>query len=170
VVRRDNDPEVPEPRQYLPDSLNSGEEGDAVSDELENEAAMLRATSDGLMLAINEVVARERLKRGVPPADPAFLELAREVRIAAEVALELARKEEETARMTANEPGVGHLPAIESVSPGHELAIILEQWRAVEQRLAAAPVGSTESRDLMIEFQRMRDQYARVVDAKRRRS
>lgn len=140
-----------------------------MTEELENEAAMLRATSDGLMLAINEVVARERLKRGVPPADPAFLELAREVRIAAQVALELARKEEETARLTADEPGVGDLPAIESVSPGRELATILEQWRAVEQRLAVAPPGSTEAKDLMVEFQRMRDQYASVVEAKRRK-
>jgi hypothetical protein len=141
-----------------------------LSEELENEAAMLRATSDGLMLAINEVVARERLKRGVPPADSAFLQLAREVRIAAEVALELARKEEETARMTAVEPNVGDLPTIESVSPGHELATILEQWRAVEKRLAAAPPGSDEATNLMVEFQRLRDQYAKVIDAKRRKA
>lgn len=137
-----------------------------MTEELENEAAMLRATSDGLMLAINEMVARERLKRGVPPADPAFVELAREVRIAAEVALELARKEEDTARMTANEPEVGDLPPIEAVSPGRELASILEQWRAVEQRLAAAPPGTTEARDLMIEFKRMRDLYAGAVESK----
>lgn len=137
-----------------------------MTEELENEAAMLRATSDGLMLAINEMVARERLKRGVPPADPAFVELAREVRIAAEVALELARKEEDTARMTANEPDVGDLPPIEAVSPGRELASILEQWRAVEQRLAAAPPGTTEARDLMIEFKRMRDLYAGAVESK----
>ena len=138
-----------------------------MSEELDNEAAMLRATSDGLILAINEVVARERLKRGVPPADPAFLQLAREVRIAAEVALQLARKEEETARLTADEPAVADLPAIESVSPGHELATILERWRAVEQRLAAAPPGSEEARNLMVEFQRLRDQYAKVIEAKR---
>ena len=137
-----------------------------MTEELENEAAMLRATSDGLMLAINEMVARERLKRGVPPADPAFVELAREVRIAAEIALELARKEEDTARMTANEPEVGDLPPIEAVSPGRELASILEQWRAVEQRLAASPPGTTEARDLMIEFKRMRDLYARAVESK----
>lgn len=140
-----------------------------MSDELEDEAAMLRATSDGLMLAINEVVARERVKRGVPPADPAFLELAREVRIAAEVALDLARKEEQTARLTADELHVGDLPAIESVSPGRELATILEQWRAVEQRLATAPPGSAEARNLVIEFQRMRDRYAEVVEAKLRK-
>jgi hypothetical protein len=169
VVRPDNDPEVPDGGQYRHDWPTTGEEA-TMSEELDNEAAMLRATSDGLMLAVNEVVARERLKRGVPPADPAFLQLAREVRIAAEVAVELARKEEETARMTAVEPGVGDLPAIESVSPGRELATILEQWRAVEQRLAAAPPGSDEAKNLMIEFQRLRDQYAKVIEAKRRKA
>jgi hypothetical protein len=145
----------------------SGEEDRQLTEDLENEAAMLRATSDGLILAINEVVARERLKRGVPPADPSFVDLARDVRIAAEVALDLARAEEETARSTADEAQVGDLPAIESVSPGHELAMILEQWRAVEHRLAAAAPGSAEATDLMTEFQRLRDQYARAVDARR---
>jgi hypothetical protein len=115
------------------------------------------------------MVARERLKRGVPPADRAFVELARDVRIAAEVALELARKEEDTARMTVDEPAVGDLPPIESVSPGRQLATILEQWRAVEQRLAAAPPGSSEARELMNEFKRMRDQYAEAVEAKLRK-
>jgi hypothetical protein len=141
-----------------------------MTEELDNEAAMLRATSDGLMLAINETVARERLKRGVPPAHPGFVELARDVRIAAEVALELARKEEDTARMVADEPQVGDLPPIESVSPGRELASILEQWRAIEQRLAAASPGSAEAKELIVEFQRMRDLYARAVQAKLRKS
>lgn len=137
-------------------------------DDLGNEAAMLRATSDGLVLAIHEVTAREQLKRGVAPADPAFVELAREVRIAAEVVLELARKEEATAQLTAAEPQAGKLPSIEEVHPGRELASILEQWRAVEQRLAEAPPGSTQARDLMLEFQRMRDEYATAVEEKLR--
>jgi hypothetical protein len=139
-------------------------------DELESEAAMLRATSDGLVLAIREVTARERLKRGVRPADSAFIELAHDVRVAAEAVLELARKEEDTARMTAVEPDVGQLPSIESVSPGHELASILERWRAVEKRLEAAPPGTPEARDLMIEFEQMRERYARAIDARRTKS
>jgi hypothetical protein len=139
-------------------------------DELKNEAAMLRATSDGLVLAIREVTAREQLKRGVRPADSAFVDLARDVRVAAEVVLELARKEEDTARMTAVEPDVGQLPSIESVSPGRELASILEQWRAVEKRLESAPPGTPEARDLMIEFEQMRERYAMAIDARRRKS
>ena len=54
-----------------------------VSDDRAAEMAVLRATSDQLVLAIHEVDARERRKRGIAPADPAFLELARQVRVAA---------------------------------------------------------------------------------------
>ena len=138
-----------------------------MTDAIGNEAAMLRATSDGLMLAIKEVTAREGQKRGVSPADPGFVELAREVRIAAEVVLELARKEEATALTTVREPNATELPPIESVVPGRELAAILEQWRAVEQRLEVAPPGSAEAIELTMEFQRLRDAYAAAIEARR---
>jgi len=138
-----------------------------MTDELDREAAMLRATSDGLMLAINEIQVREGQKRGVLPSDPAFTDLARDVRVAAEVILELARKEEQTAEATAREPHVDRLPSIAAVAPGANLAAILEQWRAVEARMQAAPPGTSEARELMVEFERLRKAYADAVDAKR---
>jgi len=139
-----------------------------MTDRLDDEAAILRATSDGLMLSIQEIAVRERQKRGARPGDPSFPELARQVRIAAEVILELARREEETAVKTAAEPAVAELPPIETVEPGTNLAAILEAWRSAEQRLAAAPPDSDESRELMLEFDRLRQQYADAVEAKRR--
>lgn len=141
-----------------------------MTEDVDHEAAMLRATSDGLMLSINEIGMRERIKRGVPPADPRFVELARDVRVAAEVILELARKEEETALQTAVEPQVAELPPIETVSPGTNLSAILAAWRAVEQRMEAAEPGSDEVRALTGEFERLRQQYADAVEAKRRGS
>jgi hypothetical protein len=141
-----------------------------MSDELEREAALLRATSDGLILSINEIGVREHMKRGVLPADPSFPQLARDVRVAAEVILELARKEEEAAVRTAAAPMVAKLPAIETVTPGTNLASILEAWRAVEQRLVASAPGSQEARELMVEFDRLRRQYAEAVEAKGRPS
>lgn len=138
-----------------------------MSDDTERDAAMLRATSDGLILAINEIEVRERQKRGVPPADPGFTELARQVRVAAEVILELARKEEEIANATAAEPGVERLPPIETVGPGAHLGAILAEWRAVEQRLKAVPPGSPDAQDLVVEFDRLRRRYAAAVEAQR---
>jgi hypothetical protein len=147
----------------------STEEG-RMSEELDRQAALLRATSDGLVLSINEIGVRERMKRGIPPADPSFPELARQVRIAAEVILDLARKEEETAVRTAAAPEVAELPPIETVAPGTNVASILEAWRVVEQRLEAATPGSEESRELVREFERLRQRYADAVEAKIRGS
>ena len=136
-------------------------------EELENDAEMLRATSDSLMLAIAEVDARERQKRGVPPADPSFPTLARDVRVAAERVLALARTEESKASETSSDPGVTALPPIEAISPMKELEGILAAWRDVEHRLDAAPAGTPEAEALLVEFERLRKRYADAMDAKR---
>ena len=136
-------------------------------EELENDAEMLRATSDRLVLAIAEVDARERQKRGIPPADPSFPELARQVRVAAELVLELARLEEVKATETSTDPGATALPPIDAVSPMKELEGILAAWRDVEQRLNAAPAGSPEAETLLAQFEQLRKRYADAIDAKR---
>jgi hypothetical protein len=65
------------------------------------------------------------------------------------------------------EPNAKELPPIESVVPGRELAAILEQWRAVEQQLEAAPAGSVQAMELTREFLRLRDAYAAAIEARR---
>lgn len=141
-----------------------------MTEDLTDEMAILRATSDQLVLAIAETDARERRKRGMRPGEPAFLELARAVRIAAEVVVELSRQEERTAREIARESTTGALPPIEAMAPARELASILEQWRAVEKRLVAAESGSAEAEELMAEFERLRDSYAQALEARRQGS
>jgi hypothetical protein len=137
-----------------------------MTDDPATKARMLRATSDQLVLAIEEVDARERRKRGMLPADPAFAELAAQVRIAAEAVLALARQEELTASQTSGAPDAATLPPIEKVSPAKELATILEEWRAVEQRLNAAPHGTPEAEALMAEFEQLRDRYGEAIKAR----
>jgi len=141
-----------------------------VTDDLTDEMAILRATSDQLVLAIAETDARERRKRGMRPADPSFLELARAVRIAAEVVVELSRQEERTALEIARESTSGALPPIEAMRPARELANVLDEWRAVEKRLVAAQSGSAEAEELMAEFERLRDRYAQALEARRQGS
>jgi hypothetical protein len=141
-----------------------------VTDDLTDEMAILRATSDQLVLAIAETDARERRKRGMRPGEPAFLEMARAVRIAAEVVVELSRQEERTALEIAREATTGGLPPIETMTPARELASILEEWRAVEKRLVSAESGSAEAEDLMAEFERLRDRYAEALKARRQGS
>ena len=141
-----------------------------MSDDRAAEMAVLRATSDQLVLAIHEVDARERRKRGIAPADPAFLELARQVRVAAEIVLDLARHEESTAQRVSAGPASAGLPPIEAMSPAKELATILEQWRAVEKRLGEAQAGSSEADELMLEFERLRDRYALALKTRQKGS
>ena len=138
-------------------------------EDLTDEMAILRATSDQLIQAIAETDARERQKRGRLPADPSFVELARGVRIAAEVVVELARQEERTAIEIDRESTAGTvLPPIEAMHPARELASILEEWRAVEQKMNTATAGSAEAEALMVEFERLRDSYAQALKARRK--
>ena len=136
------------------------EERDAIRDGL-------RGASDGLLLAIREVSARERLKRTVQPGDPGFLPLARQVRIAAEAVLLMAQEEEIKAEeRSATSAGAG-LPTIEATPPRSDLAAILAEWRAVERLLEEADPASPDSRLLMEQFETLRDRYAQALAAHR---
>ena len=136
------------------------EERDAIRDGL-------RGASDGLLLAIREVSARERLKRTVQPGDPGFLPLARQVRIAAEAVLLMAQEEEVKAEeRSATSTGTG-LPTIEASPPRSDLAAILAEWRAVERLLEAADPASPDSQLLMEQFETLRDRYAQALAAHR---
>jgi hypothetical protein len=125
-----------------------------------------RGASDGLLLAIREVDARERMKRGVPPDDPGFVSLARDVRVAAEAVLLLARAEEASAGKTSS--AAAGLPTIEASEPPTDLAGILAEWRAVERRLEDAGPASPEAEQLMEQFERLRDRYAEALKPYRR--
>lgn len=129
----------------------------------------LRGSSDGLLIAIREVDARERMKRGVRPDDPGFAPLARQVRIAAEAVLLLARQEEATAEETLRSAGGSGLPTINDSTPPPDLAGILAEWRDVERRLEAAEPASPEARRLMEEFEVLRDRYAQALKPFRRK-
>jgi hypothetical protein len=134
------------------------EERDAIRDSL-------RGASDGLLLAIREVSARERLKRTVEPADPGFLPLARQVRIAAEAVLLMAEQEEKKAEERSETSAGAGLPTIEASPTRSDLAGILEEWRAVERLLEAADPASPDARLLMERFETLRDRYAQALAA-----
>jgi hypothetical protein len=141
-----------------------------VSDDPNSIRDVLRGASDGLLIAIREVDARERMKRGVSPGDPQFRDLAREVRLAAETLLFLARQEEDKAEETSGTAVGAALPTINASPSPPDLASILEEWRAVERRLDAAEPASEESELLMRQFEALRAQYAEGLEAHRRRS
>ena len=123
----------------------------------------LRGASDGLLIAIREVDARERLKRGKRPEDPDFPQLARDVRIAAETVLSLARQEETSAEEASKKTAGEGLPTINATEPPEDLAGILAEWRMVERQLEAAEPASPEAQRLMQQFEILRDRYAKAL-------
>ncbi len=129
---------------------------------------ILRGGSDGLLIAIREVDAKERQKRGVRPGHPGFGPLAREVRLAAEAVLKLAREEEDRAEVTSGNPAGAGLPTINDSTPRANLAQLLGVWRSIERELDAAEPGSAEAARLMDDFAAVRERYARVLDAIKR--
>jgi len=154
---------------YAPVTLRKIEtsEESSLSDNMDVTRNGLRAASDGLLVAIQEVDLKERKKRGVPPTDPEFLSLARDVRNAAEAVLHLARAEEDEANKIAARHLEGGLPTIEASPPPESLAGILAEWRAVERRLEAVEATSPEAARLMAEFETLRNRYAQALRAYR---
>ena len=105
------------------------------------------------------------MKRGVLPDDKAFASLSKDVRVAAETVLRLARVEEDNAIAVRQEPGASGLPTIEASPTPANLAAILAEWRAVERRLNEAEPSSAEAQRLMEQFESLRDRYAEAMAA-----
>ena len=117
----------------------------------------LRAASDAILLLLTEVGQLERHKRGIPPGEPRFDEVARSVRVAAQALAEFTAYEETWARIATD--GRTDIEPIAQSEATPSTAEILERWRAVERQLDDLEPGSPESVRLFAEFERLRDEY-----------
>jgi len=117
----------------------------------------LRAASDAILLLLTEVGQLERHKRGIPPGEPRFDEVARAVRVAARALAQFTAYEEDWARIATD--GRTDIEPIDESDSGPRAARILERWRAIERQLDHAEPGSAESVRLFAEFERLRDEY-----------
>ena len=117
----------------------------------------LRASSDAILLLLTEVGQLERHKRGIPPGEPRFDEVARSVRVAAQALAEFTEAEETWARIATD--GRTDIEPISRSEATPSTAEILERWRAVERQLDDLEPGSPESVRLFAEFERLRDEY-----------
>jgi hypothetical protein len=117
----------------------------------------LRAASDAILLLLTEIGQLERHKRGIPPGEPRFDEVARSIRAAAQGLAEFTEGEEAWARTATD--GRTDIEAIAQSEAAPDTAEILERWRAVERQLDDLEPGSPESVRLFAEFERLRDEY-----------
>jgi len=124
----------------------------------------LRAASDAILLLLTEVGQLERHKRGIPPGEPRFDEVARSVRIAAKSLADFTEYEEQWAGIATD--GRTDIEPIAKSESAPALAEILERWRAIERQLDEVEPGSPESVRLFAEFERARDEYMTAFRAR----
>jgi hypothetical protein len=122
----------------------------------------LRAASDAILLLLTEVGQLERHKRGIPPGEPRFDEVARSVRVASQALAQFTQYEETWARIATD--GRTDIEPISDSQVSPRTATILERWRAVERQLDDSTPGSPEAIRLFAEFERLRDEYLAVFD------
>ena len=132
-------------------------------DEAQDVEATLRGVSDEFYLAVRTLTELERRKRATMPADDGFVELSRDVRIAAAEVLRIAVDQERLAEAVGSSPVQASLDPIEDVAPAESLSAILDAWRAVERELAGVPADSPEAAVLLERFGELRVRYAAAL-------
>jgi hypothetical protein len=131
----------------------------------------LRATSDVLLRALDELAALESEKRTLAPDDPRFPEVASQVETLATTVMRMAALEKQladTAHVMAQtgEPDAPTLPIDATHRPLHE---ILDDWRTAERDLAQTEPGSIEAAEAQMRVHTWRQEYRRAFDEARLR-
>jgi len=117
----------------------------------------LRGASDAIVLLLTELGQLERHKRGIPPGEERFDEVARAVREAAQALADFAEEQEDWGRVATTDRT--DLETIADSESSDSLTAILERWRAVERQLDEHQPGTPEAIRLFAEFERIRDEY-----------
>ena len=124
----------------------------------------LRGASDAILLLITEAGQLERHKRRISPGEARFDEVARSVRVVAQTLADFAQSEERWAQIATD--GRTDLETIEGASSLPRLGKVLERWRAIERQLDDVEPGTPEAVRLFAEFERVRDEYMEVFQAR----
>jgi hypothetical protein len=117
----------------------------------------LRAASDAVLLLLTEAGQLERHKRGIPPGEARFDDVARSVRVVAQALADFTEQQETWARIATD--GRTDIEPIAQSENAPALASVLERWRAIERQLDDVKPGSPEAARLFAEFERTRDEY-----------
>jgi hypothetical protein len=123
----------------------------------------LRATSDALLVALDELRELEGQKRKLRPGTPKFAELAKQIETLAEEVLRNSETEERLAQRSVElvEDGRGDVAAqpIEAMAAPRDVHLILGEWRDAERRLAAETPGSQAWERATVDAERLRAEY-----------
>ncbi len=129
-------------------------------------AADLRQASDQFMQRLDRLHELESRKRELPPDQPEFVRLAREVEDLARALLYTGGQQVELAEAVHHEAKTSNVvveQTIRDTPPRRDAVAILAEWRAAERRLAAAEVESEDEREARADSERLRDEYRRLT-------
>jgi hypothetical protein len=135
------------------------------SQELEH-AADLREASDVFIQRLDRLQDLETRKRELPPDEPEFVRLAREIEDLSRALLWAGSQQVELAEAVHHEAKANDLPVDQSIrdtAPKRDAVSILAEWRAAERRLSAAEPGSDDEQVAKAETERLRDEYRRLT-------
>jgi hypothetical protein len=122
----------------------------------------LRATSDELLLAAEQIIALENAKRSLDVGSAGFRELAGELEERAADLLGVATRERELGDAVAmTEPATNGV-RVHAIDPHPALQDVLARWRAAERAIEAAAPGTLEKVRASAVAARLRAEYAQV--------
>jgi hypothetical protein len=130
------------------------------------DAADLRRASDTFMQRLDRLHELETRKRELPPDQPEFVRLAREIEDLARALLYSGTQQVALAEEVHQHAKVGSGPIdqpIRDTPPRRDAVLILAEWRAAERRLLAAAAGSPDETEAQADVDRLRDEYRRIT-------
>lgn len=129
-------------------------------------AADLRQTSDLFMQRLDRLHELESRKRELPPDEPEFVRLAREIEDLSRALLFTGGQQVELAEAVHHEAKTNDIAVEQSIRdtpPRRDAVSILAEWRAAERRLTAAAAGSDDEAEARADTERLRDEYRRLT-------
>jgi hypothetical protein len=132
----------------------------------QEDAAELRRASDDFLQRLDRLYELESRKRELPPDQPEFVRLAREIEDLARGllfagGLQVEKAEEVHADIKQGATVIDQ-PIRETPSRRDAVAVLAE-WRAAERRLAAAGPGTSEERAARADVDQLREEYRRIT-------
>jgi len=136
------------------------------NDTPQEHAAGLRRASDEFMQRLDRLYELESRKRELPPDEPEFVRLAREIEDLARALLFAGGQQVELAEEVHSDIKQGETivdQPIRETPPRRAAVTILAEWREAERRLVAAAPGTNDEREAKAAVDRLREEYRRIT-------
>ena len=139
---------------------------DFAGDNPQEHAAGLRRASDEFMQRLDRLYELESRKRELPPDQPEFIRLAREIEDLSRALLFSGGQQVELAEEVHADVKQGETivdQPIRDTPSRRDAVIVLAEWRAAERQLAATGPGTAEEAMARAQVDRLREEYRRIT-------